>query len=102
MSRPTPAYPLAVAVGNASLLGAGYLMLGRRWTAVATGGVTLGLVILLGTVRSLWTEAALVVWWAAMIEHGFLLAGGRTHGSTVPRQRIVALGIALPVLLGAA
>ncbi|MGH3240357.1 MAG: hypothetical protein ACRDNL_08245, partial [Spirillospora sp.] len=38
--------PLAVAVGNASLLGIGYLMMGRRRTAIGTGLVTIVLVSL--------------------------------------------------------
>jgi hypothetical protein len=48
--EPTPVRPdrLAVAIGNASLLGVGYLLLGRRAWAVVTGLVTLVFLVLLG------------------------------------------------------
>jgi hypothetical protein len=94
--------PLAVAIGNASLLGAGYLLLGRRRLAAVTGLVT----VVLGTfhtsiARSTWSEILVLLWWAALVGHGFILADGRASGlrSPVRGQRLVALGVAAPVLL---
>lgn len=99
----TPPDPLAVAVGNGSLLGLGYLLLGRRGTAVATAVVTLGLVAVLAVAfRSVWMELVLVGWWAAMILHGWLLARGQVRPAAdgrVRRQRLLAFGVAVPVLL---
>lgn len=92
--------PLAVALANASLLGIGYLMLRRHWLAVVTGLVTGVLVALLASVaRSAWFEVVVLLWWAALIAHGWVLAGGRRHRVAVRRQRLVALGVAVPVLL---
>ncbi|HEY3506017.1 MAG TPA: hypothetical protein VGN37_24925 [Actinocatenispora sp.] len=91
--------PLAVALGNASLLGAGYLMLGRRWLAALTGLVTVVLVVLLVTAfRAVWFEVVALLWWAALVAHGWYLARGGT-GVGVRRQRLVALYFAVPVLL---
>ncbi|ONI90040.1 hypothetical protein ALI22I_14135 [Saccharothrix sp. ALI-22-I] len=95
--------PLAVALANASLLGVGYLMLRRRALAVVTGLVTVVLVILLASVtRSVWFEIVVVLWWAALIVHGWFLAGGRTRRVAVRGQRLVALGVTVPVLLAVA
>ncbi|MFI0408322.1 tol-pal system YbgF family protein [Actinomadura sp. 3N508] len=91
--------PLAVALGNASLLGVGYLILGRRKTAVGTGIVTLVLASVLVSAARWWCEALVLVWWAAVIAHGWSAAGGRGAGATVPRQRMVAAGVTVPVLL---
>lgn len=88
--------PLAVAVGNGSLLGVGYFMLGRRGTAAATGVITLGLVVVLAATRSGWMELVLVGWWAVLIVHGWLLA---RPGSRVRRQLWIAFSVAIPVLL---
>lgn len=93
--------PLAVALGNAALLGAGYLMLGRRWLAALTGLVTVVLVVLLVTVfRAVWFEIVALVWWAGLVAHGWYLARGGT-GVAVRRQRLIALYFAVPVLLAA-
>ncbi|AOW89763.1 hypothetical protein BC342_28185 [Streptomyces olivaceus] len=54
-----------MAVGNASLLGIGYLILGRRrlfWSAAAVTAVLLWLTY--GTAAT-WAELLLVLWWAA-------------------------------------
>jgi hypothetical protein len=92
--------PLAVALANASLLSAGYLMLGRRKLAVVTGLVTVVLVVLLVSVaRSVWFEVVVLGWWAALIAHGWFLGGGRNQPVAVRRQRLLALGVAVPVLL---
>ncbi|GAA2406755.1 hypothetical protein GCM10010420_38520 [Streptomyces glaucosporus] len=91
--------PLAAALGNASLLGVGYLMLGRRELAVATGTFTLALLYVDFRAARPWCEAVLLLWWAALVAHGWFLAGGR-RGRTVARgQRLLALGIACAVLL---
>ena len=97
---PRPRDPLAVAVANASLLGIGYLLLGRRLLAGVTLLITATLVILLSTVaRSIWQELALVLWWAAHIANGWRLAGGRPEWKTVRRQRVAASAVTIPVLL---
>lgn len=96
--------PLAVALGNASLLGVGYLMLRRRRLAVAAVVVTVGLVSLVVSTAEASYEVAVVVWWVAGVVHGWYLArGGRGdvapgHGS-VRGRRLVALCVTLPVLL---
>jgi hypothetical protein len=92
--------PLAVAIGNASLLGVGYLMMGRRQLAVGTGVVTVGLVVLLATVD--WSpvlEIGVLLWWVGLVAHGWFLAGGRARRVVVRRQRMVALAVTAPVLL---
>lgn len=73
--------PLAVALGNASLLGVGYVLLGRRWLAIGAGLVTAALVATLARVaRSWWFEAVVLLWWAAVTVHGWRLAAGRLWG----------------------
>ncbi len=95
--------PLAAAVGNASLLGIGYLMLGRRKWAVGTALVTIALVIVLAVaVRSEWFELIVVTWWAVLTVHGWYLAGGRLRRPRyggARKRRLVAFGITVPVLL---
>src|SRR5436190_1029373 len=101
--------PIAVALGNASLLGVGYLMLRRRGLALAAVAGTAGLVCGLVTTASPSYEVAVLVWWAAAVVHGWFLARGGGGRVTVlrtkrtknrqRRQRLVALGITLPVLL---
>ena len=97
---PKPADPFAVALGNASLLGVGYLLLGRKGLAVtaALGTVTL-LVLLVTTAPTLWFELLIVAWWVAGIVHGWVLARPRPRPEPVNTQRFVALGAAIPVLL---
>ncbi|MGB3441751.1 MAG: hypothetical protein WBA97_23645 [Actinophytocola sp.] len=97
---PKPADPLAVAVGNASLLGVGYVLLGRKGLAVATVLVTvLFLFLLLSVTPTLWFEFVIVAWWVAVIVHGWVLARRRPRPDPVRGQRFVALGAAVPVLL---
>ncbi|GAA3993121.1 hypothetical protein GCM10022247_10500 [Allokutzneria multivorans] len=98
---PAPAHdPLAVALGNASLLGVGYVLAGRRKLAVFTGIVTVLLVVLLGVLfRSTWFEVVVLLWWLFLIAHGWRLAGGRAQRTSVRRERGIALGFAVPVLL---
>jgi hypothetical protein len=95
-----PRDPLAIAVGNASLLGVGYLVLGRRRLAAATAAGTVLLVVLLVTVApAVWFEAVVVVWWAGLVGHGWVLAGRRTPGVALRRQRLIALAMTVPVLV---
>jgi hypothetical protein len=97
---PEPRDPFAVAVGNASLLGAGYLLLGRRRLAVTTGLVTLGLLAVLGTtVRTGWFEVVVLIWWAGLIGHGYLLARGQGPRAVLAGQWLAALAVTVPVLL---
>lgn len=104
---PRPHDPPAVALGNASLLGVGYLLLRRRGLAVLAVAVTVVLVSLLVSTASPSYEVAVGVWWTAVIAHGWFLArgeAGRGEGQGAGRgavrgQRLVALGVTLPVLL---
>lgn len=92
--------PLAVALGNASLLGVGYLMVRRRrWFAVAALAVTLVLVVRLGAGASPSDEVVMLLWWVAVTAHGWFLARRRAPRRTRPGQRLVALGVTLSVLL---
>ncbi len=95
---PRPRDAVAAAVGNASLLGVGYLVLGRRLLAFQTVLVTAALLTAVVAVPSVWLEVAVLVWWAAMTWHGWYLGGGRA-GAVVRRHRRVALAVAVPVLL---
>jgi hypothetical protein len=91
--------PLAIALANASLLSMGYLMMRRRLLAVGSLVVTGGLVLVLCTAgRTEWFEIVLIVWWLAMIVHGWYLAGGRKR-TAVGSQWVIAAAITLPVLL---
>lgn len=97
-----PRDPLAVALGNASLLGVGYAMLGRRGLAIVGALVSVALVAVLTlAVRTVWFEVIVLGWWAATIWHGWHLAGGRRQSRQggVRRQRLIALAVTIPVLL---
>ncbi|PGH47091.1 tol-pal system YbgF family protein [Streptomyces sp. Ru87] len=99
---PRPHDPLAVALGNASFLGAGYLLMRRyRWAAAALAG-TVVLVFVLLSYAEPWCEVLLLLWWAAGVGHGWFLAGGRGRRLAVRRERLVALGVTVPVLLATA
>ncbi|MEU5696488.1 hypothetical protein [Actinosynnema sp. NPDC020468] len=94
--------PPAAAIGNASLLGVGYLMLGDRRAAIVVGWITAVLLLVLTVIfRSVWVEIVVVLWWAAVAVHGWRLAGGRaaTPGPRARRQRLIALAAAVPVVL---
>jgi hypothetical protein len=83
--------PVAVLLGNASLLGLGYLFL-RRWrlALLALAGTT-ALVIALGvTAGSPVVLTALVVWGAAMVVHGWVLVRRSLPAARPWSQRIVA------------
>lgn len=95
--------PVAVALGNASLLGVGYLML-RRWAlAVLTDLVTVVMLVMLATAwRAVWFEVVVALWWAALVAHGWYLARRRAVPVAARRQRLVAAYLAVPVLLAVA
>jgi hypothetical protein len=98
--------PLAVALANASLLSAGYVMLGRRGLAIGTALGTVMLVTILATVaKAVWGEALVLLWWAALTVHGWYLADRSLRGARldrVGRQRFVALAVTAPMLLAIA
>ncbi|MEW2505361.1 MULTISPECIES: hypothetical protein [unclassified Amycolatopsis] len=93
--------PVAVAVGNASFLGVGYLLLRRRGLAVVNVVGTVVLAVLLVTAfPTVWFEIVVLVWWAATIVHGWFLAGPAATNRW--RDWVVALAVAVPVLVVAA
>lgn len=98
-----PRDPLAVALGNGSLLGIGYGMLGRRVLTTLAIIVTAVLVTLLATtIRTLWFEIVVLGWWVVVIAHGWYLATKQSRPADqaeAKRQRFVALAITLPVIL---
>ncbi|WIX82640.1 hypothetical protein QRX50_18610 [Amycolatopsis carbonis] len=91
----------AVAVGNASFLGVGYLLQGRRGLAVANVvGTVVPAVLLVTAFPTVWFEIVVLVWWAAGIVHGWFLAGPTAQNGW--RDWVVALAVAVPVLVVAA
>lgn len=95
---PTPRDPLAVAVGNASLLGVGYLLLGRRALGVLSALVSLALLgVVGGVVHAGWVQWVLLAWWAAPIVHGWV-AARRGATSTMAGQRVGVAVLAVAVL----
>lgn len=98
---PAPADPLAVALGNATLLGIGYLLL-RRWRLAAIA--VLGTAVLLDLIASTagtWYEILLLLWWSAGTAHGWFLARRRPAQAVLRGQRAGTLALALAVLLTA-
>jgi hypothetical protein len=91
--------PLAVVVGNASLLSLGYWLLRQRALAVVTELVTLALVIVMVTSAQTWAEILVLVWWAAMVVHGWLLARRQPVRGANAGQRVAAVAVTVPVLL---
>ncbi|MFI9170181.1 tol-pal system YbgF family protein [Streptomyces lincolnensis] len=96
-----PHDPLAAALGNASLLGIGYLLLGRRKLAVTAATTTLVLVLLVVSEARTSYEIAVAVWWVLGIAHGWFLARRGTRRVAVRRQRLLALAVTVAVLLTA-
>ncbi|GAA3884702.1 hypothetical protein [Streptomyces sedi] len=110
--------PLAVGVANASLLGGGYALLRRPWLALGAVLVSLALIGFLAASPSRWREALLLVWWVAVVVHGWYLAGGRPARGAwradageggkggwrkgIRRQRLLALTATVPLLLSVA
>ncbi|MGW3683722.1 hypothetical protein [Streptomyces prasinus] len=93
--------PLAVALGNASLLGVGYLLMRRPGLFWIAGAVTSALVWTTVATAETWSEVLLLLWWAAAVAHGWLLAR-RRRGAPRTARRLVALGLSVAVLLGVA
>ncbi len=97
--------PLAVALANASLVGGGYLMLGLGQLAVVVILITAELLIVFASVaQTLWFGIVVLLWWLAVIAHGWYLAGGRPRRGRIRpvrsrRQGTIALACLLPVLL---
>lgn len=91
--------PLAVAVGNASLLGIGYWLLRRRALAAVTELITVALVVVMVASARAWAEIVLLVWWAGLVVHGWALARRRAVRVANPGQRVAAVAITVPVLL---
>ncbi|MFI6376854.1 hypothetical protein [Streptomyces sp. NPDC050546] len=97
-----PGDPLAVALGNATLLGFGYLLLRRRrLTAIAVIG-TVVLVDLTARTAATWCEVLLLLWWAAGIAHGWFLARRNPEQAVRRGQRAGTLTLALALVLTAA
>ncbi|GAP50130.1 hypothetical protein [Streptomyces azureus] len=97
----SPADPPAVALGNATLLGIGYLLLGQwRLAAVAVLGTAVLLDLTASTAET-WYEVLLLLWWAAGIAHGWFLARRRPEQTARRGQRAGTLGLALAVVLTA-
>jgi hypothetical protein len=72
-------------------------MLRRRLLAVLNWLGTGVLVVLLSTSgRSFWYEVGALVWWVAVIAHGWFLA---RRGRKQTRRRVTAVAVTLPVLL---
>ncbi|WP_228922101.1 tol-pal system YbgF family protein [Streptomyces sp. DH7] len=97
---PAPCDAVAAAIGNASLLGIGYLLLGhRRLAAVAVLGTAM-LLHLAASTAATWCELLLLLWWAAGVAHGWFLTRRREH--VVRRvQRYGALVVTVAVVLTA-
>lgn len=106
---PDPAYPprpprrapdpVAVVLGNATLLGFGYLFL-RRWrlALLALAGTTALLVALAATTGSGQVLAGLAVWWVAGTGHGWWLVRGVRPTGTRWGQRAVAAGVVVALV----
>ncbi|MEU2066929.1 hypothetical protein [Streptomyces anulatus] len=97
---PAPCDAVAAAIGNASLLGIGYLLLGhRRLAAIAVLGTAM-LLNLVAATAAVWCELLLLLWWVAGAAHGWFLARRREH--VVRRvQRYGALVVTVAVVLTA-
>ncbi|MFF8229651.1 hypothetical protein [Streptomyces caelestis] len=96
-----PADPWAVALGNATLLGIGYLLL-RRWrlAAIAVLGTAVLLDLAASTAETRY-EILLFLWWATGIAHGWFLARRRPEQAVRRGQRAATLALALAVVLAA-
>lgn len=98
---PTPCDPVAAALGNASLLGIGYLLLGH-WRPAAIAVLGTGMLLnLTASTAATWCEILLLLWWAAGIAHGWFLARRRAEHVVRRGQRAGALAATVAVLLTA-
>ncbi|WP_344239519.1 hypothetical protein [Kribbella hippodromi] len=92
--------PLAVAVGNASLLGLGYFLI-RRWIFGALGLLgTIILIALLVTQRQTGYEFGLIAWGLLQVVHGWFLAYRQPLRKADLTKRLIALGVTAGVLGG--
>ena len=103
--------PIAVALGNMSLFGAGYALLGLWGRAFVATSISMAMLVFIGFTDGAgsWSRIVLLVWWLGCVIHGWFV--GRAHSAareTVPlperlfstgRQRLVGLALALPVLV---
>ncbi|MDN3293005.1 hypothetical protein QWM81_02850 [Streptomyces ficellus] len=90
-----------MALGNASLLGIGYLLL-RQWRLAAIALLGTGMLLhLTASAAATWCELLLLLWWAAGIAHGWFLARGRAEHVVRRGQRAGALTVTVAVLLTA-
>lgn len=93
-----PRDPVAVMVGNASLWGVGYLLLGRRLLGVVCALISAALLVVLGGVAHAgWVQWLLLAWWAGMIWHGRRATRGRPT-ATITWQRVGTSVLAVVVL----
>lgn len=97
--QPVTHDPLAVALGNASLLGIGYALMRRWMTAIAALLITVALVANLLVEKETWCEVAIATWWVIVIAHGWFLARRQPRQSASVAKRQIALGLTIPVLL---
>ena len=98
---PAPRDRAAVALGNASLLGIGYLLLGHRRLAATAALGTCVLLNLTASAAATWCEILLLLWWAAGIAHGWFLARGPAGRVLRRGQRAGVLAVTGAVLLAA-
>lgn len=91
--------PLAVALGNATLFGVGYFLQRRRLAAICAAVVSLILLVVIAVVGQpawLW-RVTLVLWWLAMIVHGWLSAR-RAARPAAPAAAAEAVPLEKPVV----
>ncbi|GIE91327.1 hypothetical protein [Actinoplanes regularis] len=98
--EPRKADRLAVAAANASFLSIGYFMMRRVGLGLLT--LLISFVLMFFVVPSVHTvliEVVAVLWWLAMIAHGYFLAQGPVEPTTRLRQRVLGISAAVVVLL---
>ncbi|MDL5159016.1 hypothetical protein [Actinomycetospora termitidis] len=88
---------VAAALGNATLLGVGYLLVGRPRLAAGTTAITAVLLGVLGASGWVAVLVLLVLWWAVLVVHGFVIAGGR-DSARIRRHRVIAVIVAVLVV----
>ncbi|GHH76176.1 hypothetical protein [Promicromonospora soli] len=90
--RPEPDL-VAVLLGNATLLGLGYIYL-RRWglALLALAGTALLVIVLAAAAGSAAAVTALAVWWAAMVAHAWWLAR-RARSAAGPAAAVGAAAV---------
>jgi hypothetical protein len=98
--EPRKADRLAVAAANASFLSLGYFIMRRNGMALLSLLVTFILLFfVVPSVHTVWIEIVAVLWWLAMIGHGYFLAQGPVEPATKLRQRVLGIASAVVVLL---